>query len=241
MLWQLGTVISETPVDDENRKIFNEQLSKITFTHHRSYEITFKKKNGQDVNAFINATTMRNESGEVQGAFALIADITHMKQTEQTLKQKEKELEIKNIRLEEMNVALKVLLEKRDEDKKEIEDKVVTNIRELVLPYVSKLKNTKLDDRQEIFTDIIESNIQEILSPFTQKLSQKYLNFTPTELKVAYLVKQGLRTKEIAKLLGSSPETITRHRKSMRKKLKLTDKKSNLRTHLLSLSNGYIG
>ncbi|RZB38155.1 MAG: hypothetical protein SRB2_00501 [Desulfobacteraceae bacterium Eth-SRB2] len=236
-------MLGKTPfdfVDDENRKIFIEQISKIPTTPYRSYEITLKKKNGQDVNTFISATTIRDESGEVQGAFALITDITDMKQTEQRLKQREKELEIKNIRLEEMNAALKILLEKRDEDKKELEEKVMTNIKELVLPYVTKLKNTKLDYRQEVFADIIESNIEEIISPFAHKLSHKYLNFTPTELKVAYLVKQGLRTKEIAKLLGSSPETITRHRKSMRKKLKLTDKKSNLRTHLLSLANGHI-
>jgi PAS domain S-box-containing protein len=235
-------MLGKTPFDfvnDENRKIFIEQFLKIPTTPHRSYEITLKKKNGQDVNTFINATTIRNESGAVQGAFALITDITNMKQTEQRLKQREKELEIKSNRLEEMNTALKILLEKRDEDKKELEDKVMTNIKELVLPYVTKLKNTKLDDRQEVLADIIESNIEEILSPFAQKLSHKYLNFTPTELKVAYLVKQGLRTKEIAKVLGSSLETITRHRKSMRKKLKLKDKKSNLRTHLLFLVNGH--
>jgi PAS domain S-box-containing protein len=236
-------ILGKTPfdfVDDVNRKIFYEQLSKISVTSHRSYEITLKKKNGEDVNTFINATTIRDESGEVQGAFALITDITDMKQTEQRLKQREKELERKSIRLEEMNTALKILLEKRDEDKKELEEKIMTNVKELVLPYVTKLKNTDLNDRQEIFADIIHSNIEEIISPFAHKLSHKYLNFTPTEIKVAFLVKQGLRTKEIAKMLGSSPETITRHRKSMRKKLKLTDKKSNLRTHLLSLANGHI-
>ena len=236
-------ILGKTPfdfVDDENRKIFIDQLSKISVTDHRSYEITLKKKDGQDLQTYFNASTIRDESGEVQGTFAFISDITHIKQTEQRLKQREKELEIKNIRLEEMNTALNILLKKRDEDKKELEEKVMTNVKELVLPYVTKLKNTKLSDRQEIFADIIQSNIEEIISPFAHKLSHKYLNFTPTELKVAHLVKQGLRTKEIAKLLGSSPETITRHRKSMRKKLKLTDKKSNLRTHLLFLANGYI-
>jgi len=236
-------MLGKTPfdfVDDENRKIFTDQLSKIPHTTYRSYAITLKKKNGQDLNTYINATTIRDESGEVQGSFAFISDITDIKQTEQRLKQREKELEIKNIRLEEMNTALNILLKKRDEDKKELEEKVMTNIKELVLPYVTKLKNTGLNHRQEIFADIIQSNIEEIISPFAHKLSHKYLNFTPTELKVAHLVKQGLRTKEIAKLLNSSPETITRHRKSMRKKLKLTDKKSNLRTHLLFLANGYI-
>jgi PAS domain S-box-containing protein len=236
-------MLGKTPfnfVNDKNRKIFIEQFSKISTRSHRSYEITLKKKNGQDLNTFINATTIRDESGEVQGAFALITDITDMKQTEQRLKQREKELERKNIRLEEMNIALNILLKKRDEDKKELEEKVMTNIKELVLPYVTKLKNTGLNHTQEVFADIIQSNIEEIISPFAYKLSHKYLNFTPTELKVAHLVKQGLRTKEIAELLASSPETITRHRKSMRKKLKLTDKKLNLRTHLLSLANGYI-
>jgi len=236
-------MLGKTPfdfVDDENRKIFFEQTSKISTIPQRSYEITLKTKDGQDLKTYINATTIRDKSGEVRGSFALITDITDIKQTEQKLKQRERELERKSNRLEEMNTALKILLKKRDEDKTELEEKVMTNVKELVLPYVSKLKNTALNDRQKTFADIIESNIKEIVSPFAQKLSHKYLNFTPTELKVAYLVKQGLRTKEIAKLLGSSPETITRHRKSMRKKLKLTDKKSNLRTHLLSLANGYI-
>ena len=235
-------MLGKTPfdfVDDENRKIFIEQLSKISTEPYRSYEITLKTKDDQDLSTYINATTIRDESGEVQGSFALITDITHMKQTEQRLKVREKELERKSIRLEEMNAALKILLEKRDEDKKELEEKVMTNIKKLVFPYILKLKNTGLNHRQEVYADIIQSNIEEIISPFAHKLSQKYLNFTPTEIKVAFLVKQGLRTKEIANMLGSSPETITRHRKSMRKKLKLTDKKSNLRTHLLSLSNGH--
>ncbi len=235
-------ILGKTPfdfVDDENRKVFIEQTSKISTTHHRSYEITLKKKNGEDLNTYFNATTIRDESGELQGSFAFITDITHMKQTEQRLKEREKELERKKTRLEEMNSALKILLKKREEDKKELEEKVMTNIKELILPYVTKLKKTGLNHSQEIFADIIQSNIEEIVSPFAHKLSHKYLNFTPAEIKVAHLVKQGLRTKEIAGLLGSSPETIAHHRKSMRKKLKLTCKKSNLRTHLLSLNNSY--
>jgi PAS domain S-box-containing protein len=165
-------------------------------------------------------------------------DITKRRQAEEALKEREVELERKNLRLGELNSALKILLEKRDEDKKVLEENVLTNMKELVLPYVVKLKKTTLNDRQEIFLEIIQSNIEDILSPFAYKLSYKYLNFTPTELQVAYLVKQGLRTKEIADLLNSSPETISGHRKSMRKKLNLKDKKSNLRTHLLSLNNG---
>ncbi len=179
-----------------------------------------------------------NENREMIGTVGCGRDVTNEKEVEKALKEREIELERKNLRLEELNSALKILLEKRDEDKKVIEEKVLMNIKNLIIPYVVKLKKTTLNDRQEIFLEIIQSNIEDILSPFAHKLSYKYLNFTPTELQVADLVKQGFRTKEIADLLNSSPETVSGHRKSMRKKLNLKDKKSNLRTHLLFLDNG---
>ena len=226
-------------IHEEDRETVAKAIDNVHKPPYIAYvEERVMTKDGWRWQAWLN-TAILNEQGKVESIIAVGRDINEQKQGEEKLRESEKELEIKNIRLEEMNAALKILLEMRAEDKEELEEKVMTNIKELVLPYVTKLKNTGLNDRQEIFADIIESNIKEIISPFAQKLSHKYLNFTPTELKVAYLVKQGLRTKEIAKLLDSSPETITRHRKSMRKKLKLTDKKLNLRTHLLSLANGH--
>ena len=231
-------MLGKTPfdfVDDENRKIFIEQFSKIPTTPHRSYEITLKKKNGKDVNTFINATTIRDESGEVQGAFALITDITDMKQTEQKLKERERELEIKNIRLEEMNVALKVLLEKKDEDKKKLEGNILSNVNNLVLPYVNKLKNVVLDEKQETYLEVLKSNINEIISEFSNTLLSNYMNLTPAEIQVANLVKQGKQTKEIANLLDVSINTIKSHRESIRKKIGIKNKKANLKSYLLSL------
>jgi len=85
-------MLGKTPfdfVDDENRKIFIEQTSKISVTAHRSYEITLKKKNGEDLPTYFNATTIRDKSGEVLGAFAFIADITEKKQAEEALRKSE--------------------------------------------------------------------------------------------------------------------------------------------------------
>jgi len=78
-------MLGKTPfdfVDDENRKIFVEQTSKISTTAHRSYEVTVKKKNGEDLFAHFNASTIRDESGDVQGSFALITDITERKEAQ---------------------------------------------------------------------------------------------------------------------------------------------------------------
>jgi PAS domain S-box-containing protein len=79
-------ILGKTPldfVDDKNRKIFIEQSSKIPTTSYRSFEIVLKKKNGEDLYTYFNASTLRDESGDIQGAFAFIIDITERKQAQE--------------------------------------------------------------------------------------------------------------------------------------------------------------
>jgi DNA-binding CsgD family transcriptional regulator len=164
-----------------------------------------------------------------------IGKVTERKVAKKKLKEREKELEIKSSNLEEINTALKVLLQKRDEDKIELEDRILSNVKELVEPYLIKLKNTRLDEKQNAYVSILESNLKEIISPFSQRLSSKYFNLTPTEIQVAGLVKEGRTAKEIAELLNKSIRAIEFHKNNIRKKLGLINKKANLRSHLLSL------
>ncbi len=153
---------------------------------------------------------------------------------EQRVEERTQELQMKSENLEEMNTALKVLLKKREEDKYELEEKVIYNIKEMVQPFLEKLGRTRLDDRQRTFLEILESNLDDIVSPFARKLSTRYLNLTPSEIQIANLVKQGKTTKEIAELLSLSTRTIESHRDSIRKKLGIKNQKANLRTHLMS-------
>jgi len=154
---------------------------------------------------------------------------------EHRVNEKTRELKDKAKNLQEVNTALKVLLKRRDADKKELEEKVLLNVREMIEPYLNKLKKTKLDEMQKTYLDIIESNLNDIISPFVCGVSINLLNFTPTELQVAKLVKQGKITKEIASILNLSAKTIEFHRDNIRKKLGINNKKINLRTYLLSL------
>jgi DNA-binding CsgD family transcriptional regulator len=57
------------------------------------------------------------------------------------------------------------------------------------------------------------------------------------EIKVAHFVKEGASTKEIAQRLNLSTETISIHRKNIRKKIGVSGKKSNLRSILMSVDN----
>ena len=147
------------------------------------------------------------------------------------------EVEVKKHRdhLEETNTALRVLLKRREEDKVELEEKVLSNVKDLVLPYLERLQKTSLNPSQMSCLGILESNLNDIVSPFSRKLSSKYLALTPTEIRVANLIKEGKTTKEIAEFMNLSDKTIQAHRDNIRKKTGIKHKKRNLRTYLMAL------
>ncbi len=173
------------------------------------------------------------------GLGIIVTEITERKRTEDELRRHRSHLEElvkeRTANLEEANTALKVLLKKRDEDKTELEERMLFNVRELVVPYLDKLKKSGLNERQKVFVDILESNLNDIVSPFVRKLSPKYLKLTPAEIQMANLIKQGKTTKEIADLLNLATSTIDFHRDNIRKKVGIKNKKINLRTYLLSI------
>lgn len=162
-------------------------------------------------------------------------EINERKKIEKALRKRERELKNKTTEMQELNSALKVLLKKRDEDKVELEEKVIINVKELILPYLEKLKKGRLHSNQLAYLNVMESNLNDILSPFAHGLSIKYLNLTPTEFQVADLIKQGKTTKETAEFLNLSSKTIEFYRDRIRNKLGIKNKKINLRTYLLSL------
>jgi len=162
-------------------------------------------------------------------------ELSERKRAERVLLKREKELKIKTSILEETNIALRVLLKRREEDKKELEEKVLSNMKELVMPYLEKLKKTSLDTKQMAYAEIIESNLSNISSQFSRNLSSKYLNLTPTEIQIANLVRNGRSTKNIADILNLSGRTVEFHRQNVRKKIGIKNIKANLRTQLLSL------
>jgi PAS domain S-box-containing protein len=215
----------------------------------RNFEIGVRVKSGEIRHGLFSA-----EPFHIQDALYLITsinDVTEIKRLEQELRSHKvelerkvaertaelennrKELESRGRTLEEVNIALKVLLKQIGEDKQDLERRFASNIKKLIFPYLEKVKNGRLDTRQSACLNIIEMNLNEIISPFLQSLGQ--FNLTPREAQVATLIKDGKTSKEIAQIIGMAPSAVDTYRNKIRTKLGLSNKKINLQTYLQSI------
>ncbi len=166
----------------------------------------------------------------------LMEEIARRRQVEEDLRRQEQDLRVKSRNLEEVNTALHVLIKNREMDRIDQEQKILSNCKELILPYVEQLKKQKLPPHQMTCVEIIEANVQNIISPFLQSLSSELAHLSPKEVQVANLVKEGKTTKEISELLNLSIRSVESHRDNIRVKLGISNEKINLRSFLLSLS-----
>jgi PAS domain S-box-containing protein len=230
--------IGKTMYDLFPEEIAERQMSDIRAVIRSGKGGTYEKKTrvGNDERWYHTVITpLKANKRNPDSALVIAMDITERKQAEKTLIERERELETQATNLEEMNAALKVLLKRRDQDEREFEEKVLFNVRELVEPCLEKLKNAGLNNEQRACLDMLESNLNDIVSPFSRNLSLKHYNLTPSEMRIAALVKHGKTTKQIANLLNLSARTVDTHRLRIRTKLGIRNNKSNLRSHLLSL------
>jgi DNA-binding CsgD family transcriptional regulator len=152
---------------------------------------------------------------------------------EQELHDINKQLTVERQALQETNAALRAVLGRIEEEKQEISRNVLANVEKILMPILHSL-NVELPKPQRQYVELLRTNLEEITSSFTNELSQKYHALTPTEIKVCNLIRNGLRTKEIAEMLGVCLGTINRHREHIRQKLDITNQEVNLATFLQS-------
>jgi PAS domain S-box-containing protein len=203
----------------------------------QSFETRRLTKDGRILDIQLSSSVFHDRDDNLAGNIVILRDVTVRKRAEDALRKREAELAAQSRHLEEVNAALKVLLNQREDDRADLEERLLANVKELLLPYVEKLKNSRLLSDQMTLVDILESNMKEIVSPFVTKLSTKFLSLTPTEIQVASLIKDGKSSKEIASLIHTSENTVRSHRFHIRSKLGIKNKKVNLRTYLQSLQN----
>ncbi len=199
------------------------------------YETTNTTPGGEVLHVDISIKPVRDHQGRIVWLISEGRDISDLKLAVEDLRKREDELKTKSRSLEEANIALKVVLKQMEEKRREDQENVLSNLKQLVLPYIGRLKRGTLSGEERALLDILESNLSNITSPLISRLSSSSLGLTPMEIRVAQLVREGLTNKEMAGILGLSLNTVSSHRYKIRSKLGLRGKGKNLRSHLLSL------
>lgn len=144
-----------------------------------------------------------------------------------------RDLESSHQKIKDTNTALNVLLKKKEEYRKEFEENLLAKINQLILPKLKHLKNSITDGNLKSQLEMLESGLQYVISTFYLPFSSELAKLTPAEVQVITLIKSGISTNEIAHKLNLSKKTVETHRKNIRKKLGLTNKKQNLETYLI--------
>ena len=108
---------------------------------------------------------------------------------------------------------------------------IQANVDKILMPILHAMA-LDLPQTHRKYTELLRINLEEIASPFVSHLSKTYLSLTPTEVNICNMIRNGLRTKEIARIRGISVATVNRHREHIRKKLKISNSDINLMTYL---------
>lgn len=149
------------------------------------------------------------------------------------LQESNRQLSLERKALQESNISLRTVLTRIEEEKREIYHYIKVNVDKILMPILNAL-SMEITQSQRKYTEMMKSSLDEITSPFISHLSNSYLAMTPTEITVCNMIRNGLRTKEIAQIRGVSTATINRHRENIRRKLELINNNVNLATYLQS-------
>lgn len=220
----------------ESRKLFLEEFNQKGIVEN--LELPMRVKGGELRYGLFNTSKITIDGEDF--FLTMVTDITELRRIEEELRRyREKlenmveertcELEEKTKSLLETNTALNVLLQKREEDRKVLEERFITNIGRLVVPYIEKIGKSNLDDQQQLCLQTIKQHLEDIISPLLKNMEQ--YNLTPREVQLSTLIKDGRTSAEIADIMGIAKGSIDTHRKNIRKKLGM-NRSSNLQSRL---------
>ena len=134
--------------------------------------------------------------GGTKSFFCLGTDITARRRMQHELEVSTETLEAQARALSERNTALKVLVEQRDQDRRELEERIQTNVDALVSPTLDRLARRFALRPESALVEALRVNLQEIVRPHGLSLTRSDSGeaLTRREMEVANLVRSGRTT-----------------------------------------------
>jgi len=176
---------------------------------------------------------MKEERALIDAVAEQIGTIATRISADLELQETNRQLSLEREALQQSNTALHMVMARIEQEKQEIHRDIGTNVEKILMPILHAL-TAQLTPVQARYVEMLQTNLEEITSPFVSRLSLSYRSMTPTEIAICNMIRNGMRTKEVAQMRGVSEATIHRHRENIRRKLKITNQSVNLATFLES-------
>jgi PAS domain S-box-containing protein len=228
--------------------IFHEAMWEAIHSHHYwQGEILDKHKNGDVFPVWMAITAVVGPDGYTTHYVGSFHDITLQKKKEKLLHDASKAIEKQTKKTavdihalkdqaEETNTALKVMLRLRQTENLDAKNNLVVELQQEVMPFLSRLKGGRREPKDIRLLRTLEANLQRLILAYggANGVTSTYKLLTPKEIQVASMVREGFSSKVIASTLSICTDTISIHRKNIRRKLGLIKRTDNLRSHLLT-------
>jgi PAS domain S-box-containing protein len=234
-----------------------EMLNDLTTKECTGGECWNRRKDGTLFPCLMHNNVLKSETGEVIGIITTVQDITAIKATELSLrashealaeyssslaaKVEERTIDLENSRaelkrysesIEKTNEALKIIIEGIEEQKRDVEKKISHNLNLTISPILDQLKAQNVPDTVHFLIKSLEFNLTNMFSSFGFNMVKDGHVLTPREIRICEMIRSGLSSKQIAKVMSISPQTVLVHRKNIRKKLSLGNSRQNLASFL---------
>lgn len=134
--------------------------------------------------------------------------------------------------MSEVSQAMKLLVSKIAEQKRELQESIGNNLGITVYPLLDHLKTMNLSEGQQHVVETLDFNLRHIASSFGVDLSDRKLRLSAREIEVCRMIRSGKDSGQIAEAFGLARQTVVVHRKNIRKKLGLKKNKQNLAAYL---------
>ncbi len=234
-------------LDKEEEDLIGQPFDKFIHDEDRDrivkyYKLRMQKKKAPEVYAFRikdddrvikwieNRVVVINWEGK-PATLNFMADITERKETEDKLARATEQLKQDRESLRRKNIALREVLEQIETEKEDLKQQIAGNIETRVKNTLLRMKEIAPPDMRT-YIAMLEKDLDEIASPFIDKLRAAFSKLSPRELEICYMIKNGMRSKEIADFLNISPATVNKHREIIRRKFELVGSDDNLASFL---------
>jgi PAS domain S-box-containing protein len=172
---------------------------------------------------------------ELDGRRCLLAvtrDMTDVRLVDERLRETTEKLRRDHVELVRKNIALNEVLEHLEAEKEQYRHELCASVENLVLPMLNRLREEKAIPVGEY--NQLTQTLNAVTGLHIDQFKNNISKLTPRELDILEMIAAGRSSKQIAAGLNLSPQTVHKHRQSIRRKLQIDHREINLAAYLRS-------